>query len=104
MIKGYVRLFWFNRCPKCGLKTPNNMCCSICKVDGFDLHRLGSLKTSHSTKIDIWNDFKKEHKKHSKIRKIEDAQCPVCGYYCLGNGGKGCIDKKSMFENELKND
>jgi len=25
------------------------------------------------------------------------AQCPVCGYYCLGNGGEGCIDKPSML-------
>lgn len=23
----------------------------------------------------------------------EDIQCPVCGYYCLGKGGVGCIDK-----------
>lgn len=22
--------------------------------------------------------------------------CPVCGYYCLGKGGNGCIDKTSM--------
>ena len=25
--------------------------------------------------------------------KKEDIQCPVCGYYCLGKGGHGCIDK-----------
>lgn len=25
--------------------------------------------------------------------KPEDIQCPVCGYYCLGKGGHGCIDK-----------
>lgn len=24
--------------------------------------------------------------------------CPVCGYYCLGNGGFGCIDKPSMLD------
>jgi hypothetical protein len=23
----------------------------------------------------------------------DNIQCPVCGYYCLGNGGFGCIDK-----------
>ncbi len=27
-----------------------------------------------------------------------EVQCPVCGYYCLGNGGKGCIDKPSMMQ------
>lgn len=25
-----------------------------------------------------------------------DIRCPVCGYYCLGNGGIGCIDKPSL--------
>lgn len=25
-----------------------------------------------------------------------DIQCPVCGYYCIGKGGVGCIDKPSM--------
>ena len=26
----------------------------------------------------------------------DDALCPVCGYYCLGKGGHGCIDKPSL--------
>lgn len=25
-----------------------------------------------------------------------EIQCPVCGYYCLGRGGVGCIDKPSF--------
>ncbi len=24
--------------------------------------------------------------------------CPVCGYYCLGKGGFGCIDKPKMLD------
>lgn len=24
---------------------------------------------------------------------LSNIQCPVCGYYCLGHGGVGCIDK-----------
>ena len=32
------------------------------------------------------------------MSNIEDIQCPVCGYYCLGNGGFGCIDKKGLYE------
>lgn len=32
--------------------------------------------------------------------KVEDIICPVCGYYCLGRGGFGCIDKLSLFESE----
>ena len=27
------------------------------------------------------------------MTKVEDIICPVCGYYCLGKGGIGCIDK-----------
>lgn len=30
-------------------------------------------------------------------KPLGDIQCPVCGYYCLGNGGIGCIDKPGMF-------
>lgn len=26
-----------------------------------------------------------------------DIHCPVCGYYCLGKGGIGCIDKTATF-------
>ena len=28
--------------------------------------------------------------------KNENEICPVCGYYCLGNGGYGCIDKPNL--------
>lgn len=33
-----------------------------------------------------------------KITKynVEDIHCPVCGYYCKGEGGFGCIDKLSL--------
>jgi len=27
------------------------------------------------------------------FRKAVSDQCHVCGYYCLGKGGHGCIDK-----------
>ena len=30
--------------------------------------------------------------------KPDDIQCPVCGYYCLGNGGLGCIDKPGFVK------
>jgi len=32
----------------------------------------------------------------------EDIQCPVCGYYCLGRGGHGCIDKPFMVKREAE--
>lgn len=34
----------------------------------------------------------------------EDEQCPVCGYYCLGHGGAGCIDKPSMLQTSLSSE
>ena len=27
----------------------------------------------------------------------ENDQCPVCGFYCTGNGGNECIDKPSLI-------
>jgi len=30
--------------------------------------------------------------------KPEDIICPVCGYYCLGKGGMGCIDKPFIVD------
>lgn len=27
--------------------------------------------------------------------------CPVCGYYCLGNGGIGCIDKPALEKDNM---
>ena len=29
---------------------------------------------------------------------FEKLFCPVCGFYCYGNGGLGCIDKKGLYE------
>jgi hypothetical protein len=33
-----------------------------------------------------------------KVRDIshDNTVCPVCGYYCLGKGGDGCIDKPTL--------
>jgi hypothetical protein len=28
--------------------------------------------------------------------RSDEIFCPVCGYYCLGRGGKGCIDKPKL--------
>ena len=28
--------------------------------------------------------------------KAREIYCPVCGYYCLGKGGMGCIDKPKL--------
>ena len=30
-----------------------------------------------------------------------EEQCPVCGYYCSGKGGFGCIDKPKLIESIL---
>jgi len=28
----------------------------------------------------------------------DQIKCPVCGYFCLGHGGIGCIDKPFMVK------
>ena len=36
----------------------------------------------------------------------KNIHCPVCGYYCLGKGGVGCIDKPTLCglnKNDTKN-
>jgi hypothetical protein len=33
----------------------------------------------------------------------EEIFCPICGYYCLGKGGIGCIDKPKLVEIEKLN-
>lgn len=33
----------------------------------------------------------------SDTNKLREAHCPVCGYYCLGKGGYGCIDKPAAL-------
>lgn len=38
------------------------------------------------------------------MTKLEDIICPVCGYYCLGKGGMGCIDKPFYLSSEKLED
>ena len=33
-----------------------------------------------------------------------DIQCPVCGYYCLGKGGHGCINKPALVSTTCNNE
>lgn len=33
-----------------------------------------------------------------KKKDYSEEQCPVCGYYCIGKGGFGCIDKPSLVD------
>jgi hypothetical protein len=37
---------------------------------------------------------------HKPKKPAAEVQCPACGYYCLGNGGFGCIDKPKLVEME----
>lgn len=35
-------------------------------------------------------------KKEDLYEMYKNETCPVCGYYCNGNGGIGCIDKPAL--------
>jgi hypothetical protein len=37
-------------------------------------------------------------------KKAANLHCPTCGWYCLGKGGLGCIDKPERVEWESKNE
>lgn len=46
---------------------------------------------------DVQQAREKTHRQHPDLLKpTTDEQCPVCGYYCLGKGGIGCIDKPTL--------
>jgi len=57
----------------------------------------GMAVSKYDDKGRLWHGFE-----CSTCGKIEckhmsnDIFCPVCGYYCSGKGGIGCIDKPSM--------
>lgn len=40
--------------------------------------------------------------KKKNDKKPFNIVCPVCGYYCLGNGGTDCIDKPFLCGYNLK--
>lgn len=44
------------------------------------------------------NNLFTKREKDSPLQQAMDMQCPVCGYYCLGKGGRGCIDKVGMVD------
>ena len=33
-----------------------------------------------------------------EVQSSDEIICPVCGYFCLGEGGQGCIDKPSLCD------
>lgn len=45
---------------------------------------------------------KRDIERAIKNENVENISCPCCGYYCLGNGGIGCIDKPKLFREQEK--
>lgn len=31
-----------------------------------------------------------------EVKDLRDLTCPVCGWFCIGHGGLGCIDKPKV--------
>jgi hypothetical protein len=46
--------------------------------------------------LEVWNGLFSDNP--------EDIICPVCGYYCSGNGGYGCIDKPGFIDDRQEED
>ena len=36
------------------------------------------------------------------IEEMSKEQCPTCGFYCLGKGGFGCIDKPAILKGKCR--
>jgi len=48
--------------------------------------------------MDDHEKIKSRSKRPDLPTEYHEIQCPVCGYYCLGNGGHGCIDKPGFVD------
>jgi len=59
-----------------------------------------SIKQSWDIGLRVAAEGKAARKAYSaKVRaKNTKIVCPVCGYYCLGKGGVGCIDKPALVD------
>jgi len=49
---------------------------------------------------DVAEQQEREEEEAMTMEVAENEICPVCGYYCLGNGGHGCIDKPSLYKSK----
>lgn len=45
---------------------------------------------------ELSKDAEPSFRGYAALYEAENAQCPVCGFYCLGKGGEGCIDKPAL--------
>lgn len=62
------------------------------------LARLGGIGGKYGNSIG--NEIALAALNKYRNKKPEDLQCPICGYYCLGKGGLGCIDKPFLTKDE----
>jgi len=58
----------------------------------------GYIKQKSESSTGKW--LKRYFQKRTTRKPInyDDIICPVCGKYCLGKGGYGCIDKPNLFK------
>ena len=71
--------------------------CKNCKrIDEYRGRIFVPLSLKDAVKLNI-----DEYLNLTKLVKIVNLKCHVCGYYCLGKGGKGCIDKRQMYKDEI---
>lgn len=57
------------------------------------------MKTESPSLVERVRQFVVAYITH-KSQDPANIHCPVCGYYCLGKGGIGCIDKPSLCESK----
>lgn len=80
------------------------------EVEQLQKIRQAASKVANTNKVSegryvprtFWRDlyealgFTAADRQESRDTSYDNEQCPVCGFYCLGKGGHGCIDKPSL--------
>ena len=60
-------------------------------------YRVEEIKSSPGKTREFCPECEKE-RISPLMGSLLESQCPVCGYYCTGKGGFGCINKKSLLQ------
>lgn len=68
--------------------------CPICGKPGINRER----RINGNDRCENGHTYPSKDSLNNKPDNLDNIQCPVCGYYCLGKGGVECIDKSRFLE------
>jgi len=78
-------------------KIITSACSSVWRDTINDLSAQGSITRSvHYAMREIVGVIDEQIRQKLLYESYKNERCPICGYYCLGKGGVGCIDKPTL--------